>query len=84
MAIKKEIKEDTKNKTFSSLQDVLEDDSILFEDLGKIENKKNNFFNTKKVTRKQKSKPEKVAKRQKVFEFKQYERLFKSVQSDLA
>lgn len=82
--LKKEVQEDSEGKTFSSLEDVLNDDSILFSNVDKIKDEKSSFFDTKKVTKKQKFKPEKVAKRHKIQDFEEYNKLFKNIQADLA
>ncbi|MCL8205950.1 GIY-YIG nuclease family protein [Ligilactobacillus agilis] len=81
--LSEEVKKDTNTKTFASLDDILDDDSILFNDLkpGAADLK---LFDTEKVTRKQDNKPDSIAKRQKVADFSEYKQLFKKIQSDLA
>lgn len=82
--IQEEIKNDTNTKIFTSLDDILNDDSVLFSGIGGEDVLTNKFFDTEKVTRKQTNNPESVAKRRKVKDFDKYSYLFKKVQSELA
>lgn len=82
--IQEEIKNDTNTKTFTSLDDILNDDSVLFSGIDGDDALTNKIFDTAKVTRKQTNNPESVAKRRKVKDFDKYSHLFKKVQSELA
>ena len=82
--IQEEIKNDTNTKTFTSLDDILNDDSVLFSGIDGDDVLTNKIFDTAKVTRKQTNNPESVAKRRKVKDFDKYSHLFKKVQSELA
>ena len=81
------IKEKVKNekKTFSSLDDLLNSDSILFDNTNETLNSK--LFDTGKLNKykkSQKNKPENKSKRKIMDDFSQYDLLFKNVQADLA
>lgn len=71
---------------FSSLDDILGDDSILFGDSN--QNTVNSkLFDTKKlreIRRKQENQPEKFSQRHQMADFEKYEPLFKKVQAELA
>ena len=71
---------------FSSLDDILGDDSILFGDSN--QNTVNSkLFDTKKlreIRRKQENHPEKFSQRHQMADFEKYEPLFKKVQAELA
>lgn len=82
--LKDEIKEDTNTAGFSTLDDVLGDNSVLFDDLDKMDSLDTNFFNTEKVTRKAPTYTEKFAQRHKMANFEPYKAKFDLVQSDLA
>lgn len=64
-ALAEEVKRDTNTKTFETLDDILNDDSILFDDLDDAGTVDLKLFDTEKVTRKQDNKPDSIAKRQK-------------------
>ena len=81
------IQEKVKNekKTFSSLDDLLNSDSILFDNTNETLNSK--LFDTGKLNKYKKSqenKPENKSKRKIMDDFSQYDLLFKNVQADLA
>ena len=81
------IKEKVKNekKTFNSLDDLLNSDSILFDNTNETLNSK--LFDTGKLNKFKKSqenKPENKSKRKIMDNFSQYDLLFKNVQADLA
>lgn len=81
------IKEKVNNekKTFSSLDDLLNSDSILFDDTNGTLNSK--LFDTGKLNeykKSQENKPENKSKRKIMDNFSQYDLLFKNVQADLA
>ena len=81
------IQEKVKNekKTFSSLDDLLNSDSILFDNTNETLNSK--LFDTGKLNKYKKSqenKPENKSKRKIMDNFSQYDLLFKNVQADLA
>lgn len=61
----KEVKKDVNTKEFNTLDDVLNDDSILFDGLEDLTTSDPNFFDTKKVTRKSAKHTEKAAQRKK-------------------
>lgn len=70
---------------FTSLDDILSDDSILFGDHQQTVNGK--LFDTKKlheIKREQENQPEKVSQRHHMADFNKYEPLFKQVQAELA
>lgn len=70
---------------FTSLDDILSDDSILFGDHQQTVNGK--LFDTKKlheIKREQENQPEKVSQRHHMADFDKYEPLFKQVQAELA
>lgn len=72
-------------KEFSSLDDILNDDSVLFNNDRKSINTK--LFDTEKfhkIKREQKNKPEKISQRHNMDNFKEYEHLFKQVQAEIA
>lgn len=79
-----EVKQDVNTKSFNSLDDILNDDSVLFSGLDENNSFNVNLFNTEKVTRKQENNPEKRAQRQKMNDFGQYSTKFKQVQKELA
>lgn len=79
-----EVKRDTNTKTFETLDDVLNDDSILFDDIDNIGQEEPKLFDTEKVTRKQDNAPDKIAHRQHMDDFGEYKVMFKTVQSDIA
>ena len=79
-----EVKQDTNTKSFNTLADILDDDSVLFADLDTESNFDSNLFKTEKVTRKRTVAPEKVAQRQKVANFDKYKLKFQTVQRELA
>ncbi|QLL70425.1 GIY-YIG nuclease family protein [Lactobacillus sp. 3B(2020)] len=79
-----EVKKDTNTKSFNTLDDVLNDDSILFDDLDNIGSDEPKFFDTEKVTRKQDNNPDAVAQRQKMDNFDEYKQMFRAVQKDIA
>lgn len=64
-----EIKKDVNGGGFNSLDDVLNDDSVLFEDLDDVDPEEINFFNTTKVTRKQRNSSGANVKRNQVDDF---------------
>lgn len=81
------IKEKVKNekKTFSSLDDLLNSDSILFDNTNETLNSK--LFDTGKLNKFKKSqenKPENKSKRKIMDNFAQYKLLFQDIQKDLA
>lgn len=61
--LEKEVKKDINTKEFNTLDDVLNDDSILFDGLEDLTTSDPNFFDTKKVTRKSAKYTEKAAQR---------------------
>ncbi|MGZ1264917.1 hypothetical protein ACXO7L_06595 [Lactobacillus delbrueckii subsp. bulgaricus] len=63
--LEKEVKKDINTKEFNTLDDVLNDDSILFDGLEDLTTSDPNFFDTKKVTRKSAKYTEKAAQRKK-------------------
>lgn len=70
---------------FNSLDDILDDDSVLFSDSRQTVNSK--LFDTKKlheIRREQENQPEKVSQRHHMADFNKYEPLFKKVQAELA
>ena len=70
---------------FTSLDDILSDDSILFGDHQQTVNGK--LFDTKKlheIKREQENQPEKVSQRHHMADFDKYEPLFRQVQAELA
>lgn len=70
---------------FNSLDDILDDDSVLFSDSQQTVNSK--LFDTKKlheIRREQENQPEKVSQRHHMADFNKYEPLFKKVQAELA
>lgn len=78
-AVKKE------KQDFDSLDDILGDDSVLFDDHQQTINSK--LFDTKKlheIKREQENQPSRVSQRHHMADFKKYEHLFKQVQADLA
>lgn len=75
--LKKEI---NKNNNFNSLDEILEDNSILFEDNLDDDSK---LFNTQKYKRVQFNKAKKIAKRKRVSNFSKYSDIFKEIQKDL-
>lgn len=79
-----EIKKDVNGGGFNSLDDVLNDDSVLFEDLDDVDPEEINFFNTTKVTRKQRNSSGANVKRNQVDDFSEYKKMFKQVQRELA
>lgn len=78
-----EIKKDVNGGGFNSLDDVLNDDSVLFEDLDDVDPEEINFFNTTKVTRKQRNSSGANVKRNQVDDFSEYKKMFKQVQRSL-
>lgn len=82
--LKDEIKKDVNGGGFNSLDDVLNDDSVLFEDLDDVDSEEINFFNTTKVTRKQRNGSGANVKRNQVDDFSEYKKMFKQVQRELA
>ena len=82
--LEKEVKKDINTKEFSTLDDVLNDDSILFDGLEDLTTSDPNFFDTKKVTRKSSKHTEKAAQRKKMADFAEYKAMFQQVQRDLA
>lgn len=89
--LKKEVQEvilidkvSNEKQTFTSLDDVLNDDSVLFDDSGKTLNDK--LFDTGSLNeykKSQENKPENKSKRKSMNDFGQYRSLFKQVQEDL-
>ena len=74
--LKDEIKKDVNGRGFNSLDDVLNDDSVLFEDLDDVD--------STKVTRKQRNGSGANVKRNQVDDFSEYKKMFKQVQRELA
>lgn len=83
-ALAEEVKRDTNTKTFETLDDILNDDSILFDDLDDAGAVNLKLFDTEKVTRKQDNTPDSIAQRQRMADFDQYKQMFKEVQRDIA
>ena len=73
-----EIKNDTYSKQPTSLDDILDSESILFDGLENIDSSMPKLFETKKVkkNRKRKVAPDSIARRKKVEDFSQYKILF--------
>lgn len=74
-----------KQQDFDSLDDVLNDASLLFGDEHQTINSK--LFDTKKlheIKREQENQPEKMSQRHQMAEFSQYEPMFRQVQAELA
>jgi hypothetical protein len=70
---------------FNSIDDILGDDSVLFDNNQQTVNSK--LFDTKKfheIKREQENQPEKVSQRHQMADFNKYEPLFKKVQAELA
>ena len=82
--LRDEIKKNINGGGFNSLYDVLNDDSVLFEDLDDVDPEEINFFNTTKVTRKQRNSSGANVKRNQVDDFSEYKKMFKKVQRELA
>ncbi|WP_180707041.1 GIY-YIG nuclease family protein [Lactobacillus crispatus] len=84
VSLRDEVKEEKQD--FDSLDDILNDDSVLLNsNSGKTLNEK--LFDTKKlneVKRERENEPDKVSLRKKMDGFEKYEPLFKQVQQDLA
>ena len=80
-----EIKNDTYSKQPTSLDDILDSESILFDGLENIDSSMPKLFETKKVkkNRKRKVAPDSIARRKKVEDFSQYKILFKKIQQEL-
>lgn len=78
-----EVKNDN-NKSFKTLDDVLNDDTVLFSDWDNMDITKTKLFQTEKVTRKKRVVNGKIAARQKVAKFDEYKIKFQQVQRELA
>lgn len=69
-------------KTFNSLDEILNDDSILFSNDEEQDDSK--LFDTKKYKRIQQNKAKNIAKRKNIKNFEEYSKMFKKVQNDLS